>query len=184
MQTQRMTSFGRQRSPVVRRVTRSGDRRLPLPLADRIVVRIGRRLGGAERLGHVLQVDADAVPGARSARASRRRGSAQARGIRGPPDASPSSARGLIPSGFVFDFAIVMTGSFGLGEASRLSRAKAPRAGASPALLRKCGGHGASASPALLLVGELEELLDGTSRRRSARARRRLSARSRARCAA
>ena len=86
--SRRRTSSRRSSAPA------SGSHSLLPVLGQRILVGIERLLRRPQRLRHVLQVDADARPGAGSGRASRRRARRRARGARRPPGGAPSSARG------------------------------------------------------------------------------------------
>ena len=117
------------------------------PLAGGILVRIGRFLR-RPHFRHVAQVDADAGPGRRTA--SHRvdehvihRQHRRYPGVFRLPPFEPCRAAAL--SG---EFATMMSGILTrCFFAADFAREGATR-GASPSILRKCGGHGASPSPA------------------------------------
>ena len=125
------------------------------PLARRIVVGVGRLLRRPDRLGDVAQIHADARPRRRTAAhridqhvvdrqdalPPRDICSSIARGRRAPPPCRASSRRRS--AAFVRAFAARLRGFF----ARTCARDGATR-GASPSILRKCGGHGASPRPA------------------------------------
>ena len=123
------------------------------PLARRVVVGVGRLLRRARRLGHVAQVDADARPGRRAAahRVDQHVVDGEQRGGLGVARLPALEARPA-PRPCSASCATVTSGIFARGW--RFARRAFARArdgatrGASPSILRKCGGQGASPRPA------------------------------------